>query len=32
MDFDAGKRLDLRLLSSQALPTGFVYQRYELAR
>ena len=27
--FPAGKRIDLKLLSSQSLPTGVVFQRYE---
>jgi|SRR6266511_672570 len=30
--FPDGRRVDLRLIDSQALPTGVVYQRYEPAR
>lgn len=30
--FPAGKRVELKLLESTPLPTGVVYQRYELAR
>jgi dihydrofolate reductase len=29
--FPAGKRLNLELVESKALPTGVVYQRYQLA-